>query len=92
MKKSTLICAGIDTGKSKLEVAIEGHAGCLQVDNDPNGHVILVAWLGAHAARRIGIEASGGYERTIVAKLRMEGFEVIVFQPKQVRPAKGQER
>ncbi|MGB6697192.1 MAG: transposase [Methylocella sp.] len=38
-----------------------------------------------HAVRRIGIEASGGYERIIVAKLRMEGFEVIVFQPKQVR-------
>jgi transposase len=38
-----------------------------------------------HAARRIGIEASGGYERTMVAKLRMEGFGVIVFQPKQVR-------
>ena len=38
-----------------------------------------------HAGRRIGIEARGGYERTIGAKLRMEGFEVIVFQPKQVR-------
>ena len=36
-----------------------------------------------HAARRIGIEARGGYERTIGAKLRM--FEVIVFQPKQAR-------
>jgi hypothetical protein len=35
---------------------------------------------------RIGIEASGGYERTIVAKLRMEGFEVIAFQPNQVAP------
>ncbi len=67
-------------------MAIDGHARCLQVDNDPNGHAVLVAWRGrAYAARRIGIEASGGYERTMVAKPRMEGFEVIVFQPKQVR-------
>jgi|GEM_PF-5423737 len=42
-----------------------------------------LAWRAS--SRRIGIEARGGYERTIVAKLRMEGFEVIVFQPKQVR-------
>jgi transposase len=66
-------------------VAIEGHAGWLQVDNDPNRHAALVAWLGEHAARRIGIEASGGCERAIVAKLRTEGFEVVLFQPKQVR-------
>jgi hypothetical protein len=38
-----------------------------------------------HAARRTGIEASGGCERAMVVKLRMEGFEVIVFQQKQVR-------
>jgi hypothetical protein len=52
MKKSTLICAGIDTGKSKLDVAIDGHAGCLQVDNDPNGHAVLVAWRACSPADR----------------------------------------
>ena len=66
-------------------MAIEGHPGCLQVDNDPNGHAALAAWLGEHAVRRAGIEASGGDERAIVARLRTQGFEVVVFQPKQVR-------
>jgi transposase len=34
---------------------------------------------------RVGLEASGGYERKVVAALRKAGFEVIVFQPIQVR-------
>jgi transposase len=34
---------------------------------------------------RIGLEASGGYERKAVSALRKAGFEVIVFQPIQVR-------
>ncbi|MGB6175799.1 MAG: hypothetical protein WBF43_05560 [Methylocella sp.] len=37
------------------------------------------------AARRAGIEASGSYERAIVARPRTQGLEVGVFQPKQAR-------
>ena len=33
----------------------------------------------------MGIEASGGYERTVIARLRSDGFTVIRFQPLQVR-------
>ena len=39
----------------------------------------------APAARRISVEASGGCARAMVAKLRMEGFEAVQFQQKQVR-------
>jgi transposase len=85
MKKSTLICAGIDTGKSKLDMAIDGCLERCQVDNDTDGHTALAAWLHKHTVARVGIEASGGYERAIVAHLRTEGFEVVLFQPKQVR-------
>jgi transposase len=35
--------------------------------------------------KRVGIEASGGYEIDVVAKLRHDGFKVVVFQPAQVR-------
>jgi len=35
--------------------------------------------------KRIGIEASGGYERAVVAALRRNRFVVVVFQPAQVR-------
>lgn len=85
MSKSTMVCAGIDTGKRKLDVALGGRAERLQVDNSPAGHSALAAWLHKHRVDRVGIEASGGYEAAVVAQLRGEGFVVVVFQPAQVR-------
>jgi transposase len=57
----------------------------LEVANDGAGHERLIAWLEARQIRRIGIEASGGYEQAVVAALRLSGLQVIVFQPKQIR-------
>ena len=85
MQKHNTICAGIDTGKRKLDVAIAESAHRLQVDNNPDGHVRLSAWLRQHRVKRVGIEASGGYEQAVVTKLRRDGLVVIVFQPIQVR-------
>jgi transposase len=85
MKKHSTICAGIDTGKRKLDVALDGRPDLLQVPNTPAGHQELSAWLRLHRVRRVGIEASGGYEQTVVARLRRDGFVVVVFQPAQVR-------
>src|ERR1700730_5077431 len=79
------ICAGIDTGKRKLDVAIEGNREQLQVENTSEGHAVLLAWLRRHRVKRVGIEASGGYEQPVVAELRRKGFVVVVFQPAQVR-------
>jgi transposase len=84
MSKHSMISAGIDTGKRKLDVAIdEGEEW--QVANTPDGHPALLAWLRRHRVERVGIEASGGYEQAVVAELRRNGFVVIVFQPAQVR-------
>ena len=85
MSKLTTICAGIDTGKRKLDVALVDSAHRLQVDNDPDGQTTLSQWLRKHRVKRVGIEASGGYEQAVVARLRRDGFVVIVFQPIQVR-------
>src|SRR4051794_33115745 len=85
MAKHITICAGIDTGKRKLDVAIEGRGEQLQVENTPEGHEVLLAWLRQHRVKRVGIEASGGYERPVVAELRRKRFVVVVFQPAQVR-------
>jgi transposase len=89
MSKSNIICAGIDTGKYKLDVAIEGGPEQLQVANDAAGHAKLAAWLRHQRVKRIGIEASGGYEQNVVAYLRRGGFVVVVFQPGQVRAYAG---
>ena len=85
MAKRTTICAGIDTGKWKLDVALDGSSEQLQVENTPEGHKVLLAWLRQHRVKRIGIEASGGYEQPVVAELRRKRFVVVVFQPAQVR-------
>jgi transposase len=85
MAKRITICAGIDTGKHRLDVAIDGSSEQLQVDNTVEGHQALVAWLKGHKVKRVGIEASGGYEQAVVAELRRKRFVVVLFQPKQVR-------
>ena len=85
MAKRITICAGIDTGKRKLDVAIDGSSLQLQVENTAEGHEVLLVWLRRHKVKRIGIEASGGYELPVVTKLRRKRFVVVVFQPAQVR-------
>lgn len=85
MAKDTMVCAGIDTGKHKLDGALANPLRRLQVDNTPAGHALLLGWLRRHRVKRVGIEASGGYEQAIVAEMQRTGFVVIVFQPKQVR-------
>src|SRR5262249_53803893 len=85
MSKRTMICAGIDTGKRKLDVALDRRDERLEVDNDPDGHRRLATWLRERGVKRVGIEASGGYEADVVAELRRAGFKVVLFQPAQVR-------
>ena len=81
----TTICAGIDTGKRKLDVVLEGTREQLQVENTSEGHAVLLAWLRRHRVKRVGIKASGGYEQPVVAELRRKRLVVVVFQPAQVR-------
>jgi transposase len=85
MAKRIMICAGIDTGKYKLDVAIDGSSEQLQVENTPEGYKVLSDWLRQHRVKRVGIEASGAYEQAVVVELRRKRFVVVVFQPAQVR-------
>jgi transposase len=77
--------AGIDTSKATLDVAVHGGAECWQVDNTPAGWRQLAATLISAQVSRVGIEASGGYERGIVGYLRAKGLTVLVLQPIQVK-------
>jgi transposase len=85
MAKRNTICAGIDTGKQMLDIAIDGVSEQFQVTNTPADHEVLADWLRRRRVKRVGIEASGGYELAVVATLRRKGFVVVVFQPAQVR-------
>jgi transposase len=77
--------AGIDVGKSRLDVAIHGLEDATAVGNDAAGVSELIGWLQAREVGRVGLEASGGYERRVRAALEQAGFEVVVHQPLEVR-------
>jgi transposase len=85
MKKLITRCAGIDTGKRNLDVALDESTARLRAANTAEDHTRVSGWLRRHEVRRVGIEASGGYEREVVVRLRRDGFVVVVFQPAQVR-------
>jgi len=77
--------AGIDTSKAKLDVAVHGRTERWQLDNTPIGWRLLAAELSKAGVTRVGIEASGGYERGVVGHLREKAFTVLVLQPIQVK-------
>ena len=79
------LCAGIDTGKLWLDVALGDGRGLKRRPNNGEGHLALIAEFKAQGVARIGIEATGGYEAAACEALRAAGFEVQVFQPAQVR-------
>ena len=85
MKQTSTIAAGIDVAKEQLDVAVHGIKQAWRVANTPDGFCELVRLMRQHQVERIGLEASGGYEREVVEHLRIEGFTVIVLQPQQVR-------
>ena len=84
VKTSTAV-AGIDAAKAKLDVAALGWDEAATFGNDAAGWRHLAAWLGERGVRRVGIEASGGYERGVSSHLSSLGFEMVTHQPSQVR-------
>ncbi|MBC7582218.1 IS110 family transposase [Tardiphaga sp. vice352] len=77
--------AGIDTAKDKLDIAVHGREQRWQVPNVAAGWRQLAADLGKAGVTKVGIEATGGYERGVVTHLRTKGFVVLVLQPIQVK-------
>jgi len=84
-RQSNTKIAGIDVGKTHLDVAVHGLEDELRVSNDVAGIAELIAWLRAREVGRAGMEATGGYERGVRAALDAAGFEVVVHQPLEVR-------
>lgn len=85
MTKAITTTAGIDTSKAKLDIALHSRAEHWQVSNSLSGWRTLAAKLAKAGVGRVGIEATGGYERGVVSHLRAAGFTVLVLQPVQVR-------
>lgn len=84
VKTSTKI-AGIDVSKATLDVAVHGLDEVVQFANLAAGFEPLDRWLCLHEISRVGLEATGGYERAVVEWLQANGFEVVVHQPLEVK-------
>src|SRR5690348_809836 len=77
---------GIDVAKAELVVAREGIAECTRYPNTPAGHIALCdALRAATPVTLVVVEATGGYERGVVAALGGAGLPVVLVNPRQVR-------
>jgi len=83
--KSTTRIAGVDVSKPLLDVALHGSDAFTQVANTVAGHAELVVWLAQQGVGRVGLEATGGYERDVMTALHLAGLEVVLHQPLEVR-------
>jgi transposase len=84
---------GIDVSKASLDVAALSPDRRWQVANDEAGLSALVTVLLPLAPACVVVEATGGYETTMVATLALAGVPVAVVNPRQVRDfAKGLQR
>lgn len=77
------ICIGIDVSKDRLDVATPD--GLFQCSNGPDGHQHLIEQLNRWSLSAIVLEATGGYERAVVAELAAAQLPVVVVNPRQVR-------
>lgn len=82
---NTTNVAGIDVAKMHLDVVLHGHTQARRFDNNASGFEALSAWLRRHGVGRVGLEASGGYERAVSRALAEAGFGVVRHQPLEVR-------
>lgn len=76
---------GIDVSKEKNDVHVHGTAEESQFRNDAEGIRELVESMRQLSPTLIVVEASGGYERLMVAELTAAGLPVAVVNPTRVR-------
>ena len=85
MQDSESTWVGIDVSKHTLDVAFSSVHPPARFTNDPPGHQQLIDLLRTRKIELIVLEASGGYERPIVAELVVAQLPVAVVNPRQVR-------
>lgn len=65
---------GIDVGSAWLDVGQSDTTACLRFANDAQGIAQLLVWMAKHGAVRVVVEASGGYERDVLAACVGQGI------------------
>jgi transposase len=76
---------GIDVAKAQLDIALRPLGERWAVTNDDTGITALVRRLQEIVPQLIVLEATGGYQRAVVAALATAGLPVVVVNPRQAR-------
>lgn len=79
------IYVGIDIAKDSFCVATRPDKIKIQLPNTSHGHRQLIRILQKHNIALVVLEATGGYERPLVAELLSNSLKVVVANPRQVR-------
>lgn len=74
---------GIDVSKTQLDLAVRPEGTTAQFPNTPEGIAACVTAVTPWVPTVIVIEATGGFERAIVAALVVAGLPVAVINPRQ---------
>ena len=92
----------VDVGKWSAKALVADHHGEVVVDafefalDEPGVSALIAAVGGADASRcavvcRVGVESAGHYHRTLVARLRAGGLDVVELNPAAVKQARAQQ-
>jgi transposase len=76
---------GIDVAKDRLDVPLRPVGQAFMVGRDDAGLDALVARLAALAPALVVLEATGGFEVTVAARLAAAGLPLVVVNPRQIR-------
>jgi transposase len=79
------VFVGLDVAKATLDVVVRPAGESWQLANDEVGIGELVGRLGRLTPTLLVCEATGGYERAVVAAVAAAGVPVVVANPRQVR-------
>ena len=76
---------GIDVGKTWLDLAVWGSDEVERVSNDAEGVAKIMKQVMELGPQLIAVEATGGYEQTVVQTMLLAGLPVAVANPTRVR-------
>ena len=76
---------GIDVAKSSLAVWLRPQDISFNVPNNSTGYAHLIEKLSGYDVQKVLLEATGGYERWVMAALRLAGFTVVRVNPRRAR-------
>jgi len=82
-----VVHVGLDIAKAHLDVCAldQPHPVSRRFANRAQAHAALVSWLQQWPARHVVCEATGGYERRVVAALQQAQIPVSVVNPRHAR-------